>query len=469
FHSAVFCRQGRSYSHEVQSATQCPSSTTACGFFEFKSPDLERGVDNIGVYECVDNGILQSNANDVDEDNLLFTQLCGATPQCSHLNLNKLNTLFAKYLFVHHHIQLELLTSHTIRFCCSLFHHTLQKLVTSGKDRLQYFVNKILFFYFSLFPSAIPAPPIHCESEMCEKDAVGCLLHSHAANEESDEYYDDDDDDHGNDHDNNYETRETTALRQVGVSIIGHFERLLINSMDMCLTKEIATVNYNKTRSERLSKLTNDISEKLDDTDEVHCVYRHLNDELYRYCLLVHQGKDGDRCDSVPLSVPRERMCHPQTIFYSSFSLGETSELPVSAPNTHVQTTASYTLVSNGKHGEICGPHFPDQERAPDTATLDMTITERMLKFQNHSRPPKYRRTKVMIGNYIALSLAFQSSIEDFAMQTTRMWYNVIGLAETRRRDSFNAVYDTREEVFSEYATVEESVASAFLSTRVWQ
>ncbi|ETN75004.1 hypothetical protein NECAME_12573 [Necator americanus] len=30
--------------------------------------------------------------------------------------------------------------------------------------------------------------------------------------------------------------------------------------------------------------------------EETHCVYRHLNDEMYRYCLLVHQKKDGDRC-----------------------------------------------------------------------------------------------------------------------------------------------------------------------------
>ncbi|KAK6018492.1 hypothetical protein OSTOST_15918, partial [Ostertagia ostertagi] len=34
----------------------------------------------------------------------------------------------------------------------------------------------------------------------------------------------------------------------------------------------------------------------LDESEETHCVYRHLNDELYRYCLLVHQKKDGDRC-----------------------------------------------------------------------------------------------------------------------------------------------------------------------------
>ncbi|VDM58180.1 unnamed protein product [Angiostrongylus costaricensis] len=317
----VFCRQGRRYSHEVQTTTQCPSSTTACGFFEFKSPDLERGVDNIGVYECVDNGILQTNANDVNEDNFkLFTQLCGATPQCSHLNLNKLNTVFVKYLFVHHNIQLELLTSHTIRFCCSLFHHTLQKLVTSGKDRL---------------PS-IPAPPIHCESEICEEDAVGCLLHSLAANEESDEYYDDDDDNHGNDHGNNYGRREsvrqkrqheehrveedegidavqlffdfeeeehdpslqfvtrvpspspssTTALRQVGVSRLTPSPFLKASPADRSQTTPAALSN---TPGEHI-----DDYEELDDMDDVHCVYRHLNDELYRYCLLVHQGKDGD-------------------------------------------------------------------------------------------------------------------------------------------------------------------------------
>ncbi|KAK6058650.1 hypothetical protein COOONC_03778 [Cooperia oncophora] len=169
----VFCRQGRRYSRRVQTVLQCSSSTTACGYLEFSAPDVTKGVNKIGIYECVDNGILQSSDDDLEEDNQkLFSQICGAVPQCSQLNLDNLNPAFAKYLIVQHGVQLEALTSRTIRFCCSLFHHTLQRLVTSEKDKL---------------PS-ISAPPVHCQSEICGAEAVGCLLHSTGTSDSSEEY-----------------------------------------------------------------------------------------------------------------------------------------------------------------------------------------------------------------------------------------------------------------------------------------
>ncbi|VDO19687.1 unnamed protein product [Heligmosomoides polygyrus] len=156
----------------------------------------------------------------------LFSQICGAVAQCSHLNLDILNPAFVKYLVLHHDIQLESLTSRTIRFCCSLFHHTLQKLVTSEKDRL---------------PS-ISATPIHCQSELCGEEAVGCLFHSKSEFLSSEEYDEEDGDDGQG---------ELTVRRQK--------------------------------------------AKQNDDEEESYCVYRHLNDEMYRYCLLVHQKKDGDR------------------------------------------------------------------------------------------------------------------------------------------------------------------------------
>ncbi|VDM58760.1 unnamed protein product [Angiostrongylus costaricensis] len=73
----------------------------------------------------------------------------------------------------------------------------------------------------------------------------------------------------------------------------------------------------------------------------------------------------------------------------------------------------------------------------------------------------------VTICTYNARTLASEFSIEYLLMQTRRIKYDVIDLAETRRRQPFNAVYDTGEELFLERATVEESVASAFSSTRV--
>ncbi|KAE9412758.1 hypothetical protein Angca_008712, partial [Angiostrongylus cantonensis] len=54
----------------------------------------------------------------------------------------------------------------------------------------------------------------------------------------------------------------------------------------------------------------------------------------------------------------------------------------------------------------------------------------------------------VTICTYNARTLASESLIEDLLMQAKMISYDVIGLAETRRRHPFNAVYDTEEELF---------------------
>ncbi|VDM60705.1 unnamed protein product [Angiostrongylus costaricensis] len=54
----------------------------------------------------------------------------------------------------------------------------------------------------------------------------------------------------------------------------------------------------------------------------------------------------------------------------------------------------------------------------------------------------------VTICTYNARTLASESSIEDLFMQARRIGYGVIDLAETRRRQPFNAVYDIGEELF---------------------
>uniref|UniRef100_A0A0K0DBD6 Endonuclease/exonuclease/phosphatase domain-containing protein n=1 Tax=Angiostrongylus cantonensis TaxID=6313 RepID=A0A0K0DBD6_ANGCA len=54
----------------------------------------------------------------------------------------------------------------------------------------------------------------------------------------------------------------------------------------------------------------------------------------------------------------------------------------------------------------------------------------------------------VTISTYNVRTLASESSIDDLLMQTRMMRYYVIGLADTRRRHPFNAVYDTGEELF---------------------
>ncbi|VDM60832.1 unnamed protein product [Angiostrongylus costaricensis] len=56
----------------------------------------------------------------------------------------------------------------------------------------------------------------------------------------------------------------------------------------------------------------------------------------------------------------------------------------------------------------------------------------------------------VTICTYNARTLASESSIKDLLMQARRIRYDVIGPAETRRRQPFNAVYDTGEELLLE-------------------
>lgn len=307
----VFCRQGRRYSRRVQTALQCSSSTTACGYFEFSSPDTKTGVNSVGIYECVDNGILQTTNDDLEEDNSkLFSQICGAVAQCSHLNLDILNPAFVKYLVLHHDIQLESLTSRTIRFCCSLFHHTLQKLVTSEKDRL---------------PS-ISATPIHCQSELCGEEAVGCLFHSKSEFLSSEEY----DEEDGDDGQGEVTVRRQKAKRQTNeyqeidaVQLSFDFNEELEEEEDDDHSLQLVTraphrpspsshslrppelklsltaVTTSQGRSQpntTLSTTPKYTKSENDDEEESYCVYRHLNDEMYRYCLLVHQKKDGDRC-----------------------------------------------------------------------------------------------------------------------------------------------------------------------------
>uniref|UniRef100_A0A0K0DDD3 Endo/exonuclease/phosphatase domain-containing protein n=1 Tax=Angiostrongylus cantonensis TaxID=6313 RepID=A0A0K0DDD3_ANGCA len=54
----------------------------------------------------------------------------------------------------------------------------------------------------------------------------------------------------------------------------------------------------------------------------------------------------------------------------------------------------------------------------------------------------------VTICTYNARTLASESSVGDLLMQARRIRYDVISLAEARRRHPFNAVYDSGEELF---------------------
>ncbi|PAV87464.1 hypothetical protein WR25_18604 [Diploscapter pachys] len=117
----------------------------------------------IGVYECVDNGIIA--VEDADDDFIkepIFADMCGAIPKCQTIHIDKLNKSFLKYLITQHELHIEGITDSYVKFCCSLFHTTLQKLVQSGRDEL----------------SMPTPPPVICFNEVCDAGAVGCLLHT---------------------------------------------------------------------------------------------------------------------------------------------------------------------------------------------------------------------------------------------------------------------------------------------------
>ncbi|VDM63079.1 unnamed protein product [Angiostrongylus costaricensis] len=61
---------------------------------------------------------------------------------------------------------------------------------------------------------------------------------------------------------------------------------------------------------------------------------------------------------------------------------------------------------------------------------------------------PKSKRTEVTNYTYNAHTLASKFSVEDLIVQARRTRCDIIGLAETRRRHPFDAVYDTEEELF---------------------
>ncbi|PAV67615.1 hypothetical protein WR25_02344 isoform H [Diploscapter pachys] len=157
----VFCRQGRRFYRPSQTARECPSASTSCGYFEFPNKQIQD--DSIGVYECVDNGIIA--VEDADDDFIkepIFAEMCGAIPKCQTIHIDKLNKSFLKYLITQHELHIEGITDSYVKFCCSLFHTTLQKLVQSGRDEL----------------SMPTPPPVICFNEVCDAGAVGCLLHT---------------------------------------------------------------------------------------------------------------------------------------------------------------------------------------------------------------------------------------------------------------------------------------------------
>ncbi|KAK6767161.1 hypothetical protein RB195_026463 [Necator americanus] len=79
-------------------------------------------------------------------------------------------------------------------------------------------------------------------------------------------------------------------------------------------------------------------------------------------------------------------------------------------------------------------PESPDSGGKPDTVEPDRK------GLQESYRPPKRKRTRMVICTYNARTLVSEAAIEDLMMQAEKIKYDVIGLTETRRRHPLNAV-----------------------------
>ncbi|CAI5441462.1 unnamed protein product [Caenorhabditis angaria] len=317
----LMCRQGRRFSKEAQNPRQCPSSSTSCGFFEFSIPDGKHGTPKLGVYDCVDNGILRDIQDDdyeVDEENtpgpvkintFQFAEMCGAVPKCNVFPIDNLRKAYVKYLVQEYDIKLEGLEVPEIRFCCAMFHSTVQKLVTSPTYQLP----------------QIDAPPVNCQGITCGPGAVGCLLHAiHDGNDYEEEYegeekrrrvkrqrglelndYIEDDSDYVSAVDVTFDdldieliTREPPIIETTTSPTLPSL-KLPMNLEDITTTKPMTTTTPIPTKTIPKivsSKKFDSYEDEVEPQQSTHCVYRHLNNEFYRYCLLVHQSRDGDRC-----------------------------------------------------------------------------------------------------------------------------------------------------------------------------
>ncbi|KAK6762557.1 hypothetical protein RB195_023326 [Necator americanus] len=89
-----------------------------------------------------------------------------------------------------------------------------------------------------------------------------------------------------------------------------------------------------------------------------------------------------------------------------------------------------------------------NRKESPDSGRKPGTVAPGRTGLQESCRLPKRKRTRMTICTYNARTLASEATIEDLMVQAKKIKYDVIGLTETRRRHSLNAVFETGEELF---------------------
>ncbi|OZC10033.1 hypothetical protein X798_02880, partial [Onchocerca flexuosa] len=239
----LYCRTGQSQIPETRVPSLCPSSSTSCGYFEFEKILLPGNKEeSFAFYECIDSSILMLDNDDNDElKQLLFSKYCDDQARCREIMLSSFNPNFVqylirrdenRYLIERDDDKLQRILRKRIKFCCAINDHLLQKVIHSGDNVL---------------PTLAPLEPVFCNNIHCRGAPIGCLSYSI-----------------------NNRTQQSKEEDVISIQPV-----------------HISDDDYTIVSSQPINN---------EYTIEHHCVYRHFNNEFYRYCLLIHDQPSNDRC-----------------------------------------------------------------------------------------------------------------------------------------------------------------------------
>ncbi|VDK85855.1 unnamed protein product [Litomosoides sigmodontis] len=246
----LYCRNGQSHIPETRVPSLCPSSSTSCGYFEFEKMLLpEIGDEQLGIYECVDPSILMPDNDDNDEiKQLLFSKYCDDQARCREIMLSSFSPKFIQSLIEQANVRyfngednekLKRLLTKRVKFCCAINDHLLQQIIHSDDYVL---------------PTLAPSSPVICHNVHCRGAPIGCLTYSEFN-----------------------QTQQSVEEEEEDVAFVQPM-RMSYDDYTMIPSQPINNMyRY---------------------AIEYHCVYRHFNDEMYRYCLLINeqQRNENNHC-----------------------------------------------------------------------------------------------------------------------------------------------------------------------------
>ncbi|GMT16744.1 hypothetical protein PFISCL1PPCAC_8041, partial [Pristionchus fissidentatus] len=256
YHFQLRCLAGSS----SPSLSTCNSSSTACAYFYSQHDESK------GHYTCIDETAFARSTRGVvggkgEERQSLLMDTCGPTPGCSLLPPFALtNQTYTRF---------GLVNTKPIKFCCSLFSNTLVKLVEDVSFQ--------------------PKEPLMmtCGGSDCDTGAVGCLVYARTKENIREEWME--------------RVRRTKRQNWEGVNAVevsfGSDEE---DAEKLKQKEQIGKEEEHLGDDEEYSTEIVEYSEEDEDDEPIEastqCVYRHLQDEFYKYCLLVHSKNEPLKC-----------------------------------------------------------------------------------------------------------------------------------------------------------------------------